>query len=122
MESKRNLFMIVFVLDDPEMCHDVLVAWETAGIQGITILESTGLGRLRRTWNRDDIPLIPSLKDFFDDDEIRHRTLFSVVDDQAKVDAAVEAVQTLFGDLDDENSGFLFVVPVLQAYGLRAGR
>ncbi len=39
--------LVVFVLDNIEQCSDVLDAWEQAGVSGVTIFESTGLGRLR---------------------------------------------------------------------------
>jgi nitrogen regulatory protein P-II 1 len=111
-------FMVILVVDDPDDCPAILNAWEQAGVTGVTILESSGLGRLRRYGLRDDIPLMPSLRDLFTSDEIRHRTLISVVDEQTKVDQMVEAAQAVIGDLDHPHTGFLFVVPVLQAYGL----
>jgi hypothetical protein len=54
-------FQIVFVLDNPDQCRDILDAWENAGIRGVTILESSGLGRVRRAGIRDDLPLIQRL-------------------------------------------------------------
>ena len=47
-------FQIVFVLDNADQCRDILDAWEKAGIRGVTILESSGLGRVRRAGIRDD--------------------------------------------------------------------
>ena len=111
-------FLIVFVLNDIEQCSDVLDAWEVAGLRGITILESSGLGRARKAATRDDIPLMPSLSDLFKSTETRHRTLITVVEDQRIVDAVVEATQSVVGDLEQEDTGFLFVVPVSQVYGM----
>lgn len=111
-------FLVVLVIDDPDDCPSILDAWEEIGVTGVTILESSGLGRLRQIGLRDDLPLMPSLHDLFQQREIHHRTLFSVVDDQAKVDQMVEITGRVIGDLDDPNTGFLFVVPVLQAFGL----
>ena len=54
-------YLVVFVLDDIDRSQDVLDAWESAGVNGITIIESTGLGRVRQAGIRDDIPLLPSL-------------------------------------------------------------
>lgn len=110
-------FLIVFVLDDPDRCRDILDAWEDAGIRGITILESSGLGRVRRAGVRDDLPLIPSLSDLFKSTETRHRTLFAVVKIQEQIDAIVEATQSVVGDLDQAHTGLLFVLPVSQVYG-----
>lgn len=111
-------FLIVLIVDNPSDCPYILDAWEEIGVTGVTILESTGLGRVRKAGLRDDLPLMPSLRELFQSDEIRHRTLLSVVNDQSRVDEMVSAAQNVIGDLDGPHTGFLFVVPVLQAYGL----
>lgn len=111
-------YLVVMIVDNIEDCPAILDAWEAAGVSGVTILESSGLGRYRRAGMRDDLPLIPSLRNLFSSEEIQHRTLLSVVDDQKIVDRMVEEAQRIIGNLDDPHTGFLFVVPVLQAYGL----
>ena len=110
--------MIIFVMNHPDECGKLLEAWEAAGITGITILESSGLGRLRGHAAHDDIPLMPSLHDILKTKETRHRTLFSVVDSEEKVDAILKATQEVVGDLDLEDTGFLFVLPVSRAHGM----
>jgi len=115
-------FMVVFVLDNPDQCSHILDAWEAAGIRGVTILESAGLGRVRKAGLRDDLPLMPSLSELFRHTETSHRTLFSVVKSQDQIDAIVEATQEIVGDLEQENTGFLFVLPVSQVYGLSKSR
>jgi nitrogen regulatory protein PII len=115
-------YLVVFVLDDPDRCRDVLDAWEAAGAPGVTILDSSGLGRVRQAGIRDDIPLMPSLSDLFRRQEDRHRTLFSVVKDQSQVDAIAQATQAVIGELDRGHTGLLFVVPVSQVFGLHKKR
>ncbi len=111
--------MIIFIINNPDECEDILDAWEEAGVSGITILESSGLGRVRGYGVRDDLPLMPSIQDLLRSQETRHRTIFTVVEGEEKVDAVVNATQKLIGDLDEENSGFLFVLPVSRVYGIR---
>ncbi len=111
-------FLVVLIVDDPDHCSPILDRWEEIGVTGVTILESTGLGRLRRAGFRDDLPMMPSLRDIFSSREVPHRTLLSVVSSQNEVDLMVEAAQETIGNLDDPSTGFLFVVPVMQAYGL----
>jgi nitrogen regulatory protein PII len=111
-------FLVVMIVDNPDDTPVILDAWEALGVSGVTILESSGLGRYRQLGMREDMPLLPSLSDFFQEDEVRHRTLLSVVKDQDLVDRMINAVKDISGDLDQPNSGFLFVVPVLQAVGL----
>lgn len=111
-------FLVVLIVDDPDHCMDILENWEGIGVNGVTIIESTGLGRLRRSGMRDDMPLMPSLSDLFQANEERHRTLLSVVPDEVTVDKMVRVAQNTIGDLDKPNTGFLFVVPVIKAFGL----
>jgi nitrogen regulatory protein P-II 1 len=111
-------YLVVLIIDDPDDCPCILDAWEEIGVTGVTILESSGMGRVRRSGVRDDIPLMPSLRNILATREVPHRTLLSVVDDQEKVDRMVAAAQEAVGNLDRPDTGFLFVVPVLQAYGL----
>jgi nitrogen regulatory protein P-II 1 len=110
--------LLVFVLDNIEQCSDVMDAWDSAGVTGVTILESTGLARMRREL-RDDFPLIPSLRSLLAGREMHHRTLFSVIRDDAILDRAIAATQEVVGDLSQPYSGLLFVVPVSQVVGLK---
>jgi len=111
-------YLVVLIVDNIDDCPKILSAWEEAGVLGITILESTGLGRMRRAGLSEDLPLMPSMHDLYQFGEVHHRTLFSVVDSQELVDKMVELAQQVIGDLDDPHTGFLFVVPVSQSYGL----
>ena len=112
-------FLVVLIINDPEDCPALLDAWEEAGVSGLTILESSGLGRVRKAGMRDDMPLMPSLQNIFGSSEVHHRTLMSVVENQEMVDRLVRISRELMGDLEEPNSGFLFVVPVTEVYGLR---
>lgn len=111
-------YLVVMIVDDIEQSPAILDAWEEAGVLGITILASTGLGRVRRAGLRDDMPLLPNLHDLFENEEVQHRTLLSVVDSQDLVDKMVAIAQQVIGNLEEPHTGFLFVVPVIQTYGL----
>jgi nitrogen regulatory protein PII len=114
--------MVVLIVNDPDDCPAILEAWEALGLSGITILESSGLGRMRRAGMQDDFPLMPSMRDYFEGSEVHHRTLFSVVDDAALVEKMIEAAQRVIGDLSEEHTGFLFVMPVSQVVGMGKDR
>ncbi|RPI27322.1 MAG: hypothetical protein EHM70_17995 [Chloroflexota bacterium] len=111
-------YLVVLVVNSIDQWPPVLDAWEKAGAPGVTILASTGLGRVRRAGLLEDMPLFPSLQDLFENDEVHNRTMLSVVEDQESVDRLVKATMQVTGNLDDPHSGFLFVVPVLQVYGM----
>lgn len=110
--------LLVLVLDNMEQCPDVLDAWEAAGLTGVTILESTGLRRVRRGI-RDDFPLMPSMRSLLAGRETHHRTLFSVVEDEGVLERAIEATQRVVGELSQPHTGLLFVVPVSRVLGLK---
>jgi len=111
--------LILFVLSNPEKLNDLLAAWEDAGAPGVTILASTGLGRLRQgTMLRDDFPLIPSLEDLFRQEETSSRTLFTLLPDDSLVDGIIAATQKVVGDLEQPHTGILMVLPVGRALGL----
>jgi len=115
-------YLVVLVVDNIDDCLPILNAWEDLGISGVTILESTGYGRLRKQGLLDNMPLMPSLEDFLGVREEPHRTLLSVVENQDQVDKMVETAEKIIGNLDEPHTGFLFVLPVLQAFGLGRGK
>jgi nitrogen regulatory protein P-II 1 len=114
------MYLILLVLDNPDQLEDLLIAWEEAGVPSATVLFSTGMGRIRKlaTW-RDDMPLIPSLRDFYEAPENSNRTVLAVVEDEMQVDAIVAATETVTGSLAQENTGMLLVLPIARAYGAR---
>lgn len=110
--------VLVLVLENLRLCQDILRAWEEAGAPGATVLESTGLARLRAAL-RDDLPLMPSLRDVLSSRELHHRTLFTVIEDEAVLKRVVEATERVVGDFSEPHTGILFAVPVAFGLGLR---
>lgn len=113
------MYMILFVLHDPDRLKEVLNVWHETGVSGITIIPSTGLKRLSESYiYRDDLPLIPSLDNLLEHEETLNRTLFTIVPTEEMVDKVVAATQALIGDLNLPDTGILVVLPILKAYGL----
>jgi nitrogen regulatory protein P-II 1 len=111
--------MVLFVLHDPEKLQQVLSAWDGCGISGATVLYNTGIGRLRQNGGlRDDLPLIPSLSDFFDSPENHGQTLFTITDDDSLIPALIEATERVVGSLNQPGNGILAVFPTSQIRGL----
>jgi len=113
------MYLILLILNDPDRLEDLLIAWEDSGIRGATVMFSTGFGRIRLMsgW-RDDMPLMPSLRDFYETPENMNRTIFTTVNNEAEVDAIVAATKSAIGDLEDQGTGLLLVLPVARAYGV----
>ncbi len=112
------MYLIVLVVNDPFHCKGLLNSWKEAGVPGATIIESLGLQRALKGVVRDNLPLMPTLEDIESGEESRNRTMFSVVLDQETVQRVRIATETLLGSLEAEGTGFMFVVPVSDAFGL----
>ncbi|MEW6093496.1 MAG: hypothetical protein AB1531_05975 [Chloroflexota bacterium] len=113
------MYLILFVLNDPDRLEDVLTAWEAAGVGGITVLPSTGLGRIRQQEGlRDDVPLIPGLEDFYHHQSDISHTMFTIVDGDALAQKVVQATEAVVGDLDKPGNGILVVLPTVSIHGL----
>ncbi len=118
--------MVLMVLNNPDYCMEMLEAWAAAGAPGITILESTGLMRFRQALGkRDDMPLLPRLSDLLRGQETHHRTLFSILDDEAQTEAVLQATRDVFARFEAdglEESAVLFVLPVTASYKFTSHR
>lgn len=113
------MYFLLFVLHEPEFCDEVMTAWEKSGVKGITILPSTGVNRMSKRGLLEDMPLMPSLEDFFNSHEIGNRTLFTIVESEEIIDQVVEATENIVGKLDQPNTGIIIVLPVIKSYGLK---
>ncbi len=111
-------FLLMYVLDHVGQLPAVLDAWERAGTTGITILDSTGIGRLRQAGLREDLPLMPSLADILADENVYHKTLLTIVENESMIQNIVDATRQIVGDFSANHTGILCVLPVLQIYGL----
>lgn len=112
-------YLVIFVVDEIEHCPALFDAWEEIGVTGVTILESTGLGRIRRAAGyRDDLPLMPSLRNLLQTQEEHHRTLMVLVKEKVTIDKLITATESVIGPLNEPHKGVLFVLPVLRVVGL----
>lgn len=115
-------YMVLLIVDDLNICPTILDAWDAAKAPGITILESTGLGKFRQDIIRDDMPMMPSLSELFRPREHRHRTIFTVVEGEEMVDRLVQISEEILGDLNEPNTGVLFVLPVSRVVGFHGAK
>jgi nitrogen regulatory protein PII len=113
------MHMIMFVLNDPDKLDEILDAWHEAGIDGATIVESTGIYRRRPH-------LIGARYTFgfpplFESSETGNYTLFTIVSDEGLIERCIRVTEEIVGDLDIPNSGVLAVWPLSHAKGHAKG-
>jgi hypothetical protein len=107
------MYMIMLVLDNPDFLDQVLAAWEQAGMRGATIVESTGIYRLRQK----NVPMryffqMPKLV------EEGHLTLFVIVDREQLIQDCLIATEQIVGDLDKPNTGIFAAWPLAYVRGV----
>lgn len=108
------MYMVMFVLDDPNRLDELLQAWEEAGITGATIIESTGIHQRRRqtVHMRFLYQATSSLE------EKGHITLLAIVMDEQKAQDCLQATEALVGDLSDPRTGVFAAWPLALVKGV----
>ncbi len=94
------MYMVMLVLNNPNLLDKVLNAWSTAQINGATIIESTGLRRhhlkhlpMRYAYTIDDVQ------------ETGNITVFAIVQNETIVQDCLRVTEEITGNLDQPDSG-----------------
>ncbi len=106
--------LLVAVINQSEAIDDVLSGFLELGITGATILNSEGMARVLT----HDIPLFAGIQTLISRSRAQNYTIFSVIDDEAKVDAAFELIQDVCGNLAEAGTGIVFTIPVGRGMGV----
>ena len=109
-------YLLIMVLDDSNRLNEVLEAWRSAGVQGITIFESTGMNRVLPRHAAQ--PMFAGFGQVFGGGRVGHHTLFAIIDSLELAEAAVGATEAVIGSLDDPHTGVVCITPVLKVWGI----
>lgn len=114
--GRRDVYMVMFVLDDTSRLDAVLEAWAAAGVSGVTITESTGIHRRRTA--RWGIHARHNYEHLGMGEETGNYTLFAIVPDAAVAQSCLAAAERVVGDLNGPNTGVLAVWPLTSVKGV----
>ncbi len=109
--------MVVLVLHDLSQFSAIMDAWHDAGVPAVTVLEGFGR-RDPKEQARRELPLMPTIRDVFQADDMPRTMVFSIVPDEI-VDQLGDITEELLGDLSEPGKGIFFVRPVTRVIGLR---
>lgn len=109
------MYLLLMVVDDATQLNKVLGAWMDAGVEGVTILESTGIGRV--LYRSKAQPAYGGFSQVFGSGRVGHNTLFAVIESMEVAEAAVAATEAVVGSMDNPDTGVIFVVPVARSWG-----
>jgi len=110
--------LVVLILHDTSHFEELLAAWHDAGAPAVTILDCAGTRDLREKLQREELPILPRIRDLLAGDDAPRKMVLSVVPDEA-VDPLIKATEDAVGDLMRPGNGILFVMPVARVVGLR---
>ena len=114
MASRETRQLLVAVINESEKLDDILSGFLEIGVTGATIIDSEGMARVLT----HDIPIFAGIQTLISRSRPQNNTIFSVIDDDAKVEAAIAVIQDICGDLKGAGTGIVFTVPVSRAVGV----
>ncbi len=109
------MYLIMLILDQPNKLIEILDAWNAIGIYGATILDSTGVFKLRtRQLNLPARYTFPISKI----GEQGNYTIISIVPHEKIVQKCLEATEEILGDLNQPKTGIFSAWPLSMCKGL----
>ena len=107
--------LLVVVINDQSKLTPLLDRFYEIGINGATVVDSQGMGHLIA----DHIPFFSRFAELNNPNENDSHTIFSVVQSKELLNKAIKTVEEVVGDLNDEDTGLLFVLPVEYVKGFK---
>ncbi|HHV95170.1 MAG TPA: hypothetical protein GXX37_01630 [Clostridiaceae bacterium] len=109
--------LLVLVLNKVEVLNELLKTFVREGINGATIIDSTGMARALTSGGTEDLPLFGSLRFILNEGNPHNKTIFLVLEDD-KVFTCIRCIRNVVGDLGKPDVGILFTVPVTYYEGI----
>jgi nitrogen regulatory protein PII len=106
--------LLIVVVNREETLDDILSGFLELGITGATVIRSEGMGHVLAS----DVPLFAGLTELVTRTRPQNVTIFSVIREAEKVEAAIQLTQEVCGNLEQPATGILVVLPVSQAIGI----
>jgi len=105
--------LVLFFLNKEEHLQEVLEAFLELDINGATILDSVGMGRILA----HDIPIFAGFRNLLQDSRPGNKTILTVVPEK-KVIPMTKAIEQIIGDLDQPGNGILISLPLDYVKGI----
>lgn len=104
--------LLFFVLNKTEKRDDVIAEFARRDIKGATVIESVGMARLlSNKYDDAELPLLASLRQYLNPEREQNLVIFTVIANH-QLNDAVEAIESVVGDLSLKDTGVIFSVPI----------
>jgi hypothetical protein len=109
------MYALVAVLADEEKVLQILRGLPLIDVRGATVIESRGIGSLADS----DVPMFTNLTRVLAGGSSAARyTLFSVIMTPETLEKAKRLILDVVGNIEERDTGIMFVVPLAEVYGL----
>ena len=107
------MYLMVLVLNKTEHLEEILENLYEIGINGATVIDSSGMGRTIC----DHVPVVGGLRNLFNDCRPGNKTIFSVIKYEETINKALKVIESVTGDLNIAGKGIFFTLPLHQVKG-----
>lgn len=110
--------LFCYILNQTEYLDAILTEFAHRGINGATIIESTGMARvLSHKHDEEELPFLASLRKFLNPDRESNNIILTVIHDE-QLSVAVDVIEKIVGDLTSKNNGIVFSFPLDYTRGI----
>jgi nitrogen regulatory protein PII len=106
--------LLVCVINQEGKLEEVLSRLVELRVSGATVVNSWGMAR-----HLTQTPVFAGLQDLLSRAHPENSTIFSVIESQEKLKAAIDMIMEVCGDMSAAGTGILFTVPLNRVVGLR---
>jgi len=104
--------LFCYILNQTDYLDAILTEFAHNEIKGATIIESNGMARvLSHSHDEEELPFLASLKKLLSPDTDSNNIILTVIKDE-QLPLAVEIIEKIVGNLDDQNKGIVFSFPL----------
>ena len=111
------MYLLVQVLEQTQHLSGILEGFARIGIQGSTVLDSTGMGRVLMKTSAS-MPVMEQINKVLKDLESANKILLTVIREKVVLEKAVNVIRSFCGDLTEPGKGILFAFPLELVEGL----
>ena len=107
--------LLLCVVNEPSKVEEILEAFLDIGVTGATIIDTYGMGNVLA----QDIPIFAGFRQMLSGSGTNNKTIISVIDSDETLHAAIHAIETICGNLEDPSTGIMMSLPLDFVKGLR---
>jgi nitrogen regulatory protein PII len=111
------MYLLVNVLEQTQHLSGILEGFARIGIQGSTVLDSTGMGRVLMKTSAS-LPVMEQINKVLKDLETSNKIMLTVIREKVVLEQAVDVIRSFCGDLNEPGKGILFAFPLELVEGL----